>query len=1060
MDFYPKHNRSVYEDLKTEYQKGNLIPFVGAGLSVFCGYKSWPSVLKELAEFVYSAEKRAQIEALITQDKLPEAAQMIYDNYSRMLKELSKIIGYEKISNCDESVLHASATYVLPYLFKKNLVMTTNFDRVLEEVYNKHRASFGRIINPYEPDVLTQVRQGGAHSLFKLHGDIGPDTHDIEKLVFTKTQYDKAYSNDSALVQELLQWFQNKRLLFLGCSLAMDKTMEVLQMAMEKNEALNHYAILSCKTEDIELRMSKIGKLGISAVFYPEGKHDAVRVVLERLLEETDHHQYEELCRSKSNSSPEFRSRNRFMYDSEYVAFFGRENELESLSEFCKNPEHVAWWAVVGPGGMGKSRLVYEFTKMQKSLGWNVLWLTRNDYHNLWKIRLPIERCIVVADDVQEHFQAVGKWLVSVFSSQRSEKLRVLLVERDGKSLNSAKWVETLQADAPYDRTIYSRCYCDEFLQLNTLEEEDLKAIMMSFAEASGKPLNSSDRAKRLLQVLQKIDGNLQRPLYALAITDAWCCGKDPYRWNKTQVLDTLVMRELDFYYKRLQGISGKGISNRIRTEFEKLVAKSCVMPFVSLDHISEEEYPKLSKKADELDLEFSEMLEQIGVVRRVKLTLLKSEMNEDNKNHGQEMTKEFDAVVFDCPDLVKEHLVLQQAFDKGQNNLLFPEKWDSSFMQLAFIQRILRDYPKKLEGKEWFWNSFFDGNPTTGLPAWTYSSILFGITMQIPEMKKQVVERLIKLQGIYCADEQIAIDLAWSLFSLTTKREAEDCVQSVKRLENLHHQFRNCEEIADSYAKSLVNLMATQQIEDCKHSVLRLEELYRQFCRSEEIALAYANGLGNLLIQQEFDDYVQNVYRLVELHNQFPNNEVIALSYAQVLVNLTADQGFDDCSISVKHLKCLFDQFHNNEEITLSYAKGLTNLAMKRELSDCIQNVLLLENLHNEFSDNREVAHMYMYGLINLSFLQKEEMDVLQTLKRAKRLLTQYSENEVVRLGYAQVLFNLTLKQSSDNLKETIEELQKYLQENPKTNAEFQTALHEYLDGHPEHIGRYVLLQ
>ncbi len=41
MDFYPRHNQSVFEDLKKNYQRGSLIPFVGAGLSVFCGYLGW-----------------------------------------------------------------------------------------------------------------------------------------------------------------------------------------------------------------------------------------------------------------------------------------------------------------------------------------------------------------------------------------------------------------------------------------------------------------------------------------------------------------------------------------------------------------------------------------------------------------------------------------------------------------------------------------------------------------------------------------------------------------------------------------------------------------------------------------------------------------------------------------------------------------------------------------------------------------------------------------------------------------------------------------------------------
>ena len=52
----------------------------------------------------------------------------------------------------------------------------------------------------------------------------------------------------------------------------------------------------------------------------------------------------------------------------------------------------------------------------------------------------PVERCILVADDVQSYFQTVGEWIASDSIRKRSEKLRILLLEREGEDLNSAKW--------------------------------------------------------------------------------------------------------------------------------------------------------------------------------------------------------------------------------------------------------------------------------------------------------------------------------------------------------------------------------------------------------------------------------------------------------------------------------------------------------------------------------------------------------------------------------------------------------------------------------------------
>lgn len=505
MEFYPEHNRSVYDELKSACQRGCLIPFVGAGLSVFCGYECWSSVLKKLSKYVFDVNIRSSIETMIKDGELLKAAQYIHNNYPRIFKELQKIIDYEKIKNCDQDSLYASAVYVLPYLFNSGLVMTTNFDRVLEEVYDRCHKKFGKVINPYEPDLLSQSRQNNPHCLFKLHGDIGPEIHDIDRLVFTQEQYDNAYASNGRLMQELPQWFQSKKLLFLGCSLAKDKTMEVLQQVMSVNPGLDHYAIVECKSEDIAQRCVEMGDFGISAIYYPDGEHEAVRVILERLLEDVNHGAYEELCRYTKNAIFQNKAANRFMYDSNYTEFVGRKQELIKLEEFCQVSDLISWWAVVGFGGIGKSRLIYEFTNRKKADGWKICWLKHSDYDNLTDFTLPTDPCIVVADDVQAHLQIIGNWLLYISNRQRSEKLRIILLERDGKDLDSAKWAELLQSAYPYDNTISSQCYCSDFLNLEPMSNDELKTIMTNFAKASDKPLVDDDHAERLLQTLKKL---------------------------------------------------------------------------------------------------------------------------------------------------------------------------------------------------------------------------------------------------------------------------------------------------------------------------------------------------------------------------------------------------------------------------------------------------------------------------------------------------------------------------------------------------------------------------
>ena len=1057
MEFYPKHNQSVYDELKNACQHRNIIPFVGAGMSVFCGYKGWPDALKELAGYVYDSSVRASIETMIEDGELLQAAEKIRSNYPLMLKVLQKLIDYDKIKNCDQDKLYASAAYVLPYLFNSNMVMTTNFDRVLEEVYDRCHTKFGKIITPYEPDLLAQSRQNNPHCLFKLHGDIGPEIHDIERLIFTQTQYDKAYANDGPLMQELPQWFQSKKLLFLGCSLAKDKTMDVLQQVTSKNPGLDHYAILACSPNDMAKRCVEMGNWGISAIFYPAGRHEAVRVILERLLEDISHRAYEELCSDTKKSVSTSKTVNRFMYDSDYIAFVGRKQELAQLQEFCQSAQQISWWAVVGPGGMGKSRLIYEFTNAQKDNGWKICWLKHSDYDNLSHWIPPVDRCIIVADDVQAHLQAIGNWIISISARRRSEKLRIILLERDGKNLSSAKWAELLQSESPYDDTISSKCYCSDFLNLAPLSDDELKDIMMDFAKASAKPLVDGGHADRLLGTLKKIDGDLQRPIYALAITDAWCSGKDPTRWSKEQVLDALVKRELEFYYNRLRSLSSDNITKTMCSELENMLARSCTAPFLPLDQIGDDEYPKLHKRADKLDLTFHELLRQIGIVHKIEVHI-----QIQNGESGKPVTQRdiIEAIVLDCPDLIKEYLVLRQVFDKKQLDLLLPKDWDNDPMQLLFLRRILVDYPEKLEGNDPFWTAFFAGDPQMELSAQIYGDLLFGTTVQLPKMEKQALERLEKLHYHFHDSEDVAVEYARGLVNLSAEQTLEDCAHSVDQLRLLYEQSPTVEKLAFLYANGLFNLTTKQTLEDHVCSVEKLRLLHEQFPTSEKLAVEYANGLFNLTAKQTLEDCAHGVGKLRLLYEQLPTSEELADKYARGLVNLTAEQTLDDCAHSVDHLRLLYEQFPTVEEFAIQYARGLVNLTAKQAMEDRMHSVDQLRLLYEQLSTSEELATIYAKGLVNLSFKQAKEVDSQENTQQAKKLLSKYPQNTEMQLSYAQTLFNLTLKQESEALRQTVAQLREFLLTYPDANQGFQDALDTYLNEHPEHTESYTSLR
>ncbi len=1061
MNFYPRHNQSVYDDLKKAYQGGNVLPFVGAGLSVFCGYQSWPNVLRELAKFLYDGDRRIEIEKKIAAGELLEAAQEIQDAYPRILTELQKIISYEKIEKCGEETWYASAAYSLPYLFPNSLVLTTNFDRVLEEVYGKCRHGFGNVITPYEPALLTQARQNNSHCLFKLHGDIGPEVCDIAKLVFTREQYDVAYAEGGALMKELPLWFQNKKLLFLGCSLAMDKTMEVLQQVTADNPGLAHFAILPCRSGDVERRCTEMGKLGISAIFYPESCHEAVRVILERLLEETNHAEYAELERRTRSCDQSVKTERRFMYDADFISFVGRGEEQELLTDFLQAPEKAAWWAVTGPGGMGKSRLLYEFTRKQKAEGWTTLWLKDREYTDLAHRGLPVEPCIIVADDVQAHIQEMGSWLPAVLKTPRSEKLRVILMEREGEGLGSAEWVERLRADDPYDDTVPDQCYDAEFLTLEPMSDEELGEIMMDFAKTSGKPLSGKEHAERLLQTLKNIDGELRRPIYAMAITDAWCANEDPTRWNKEQVLEQLVKRELKLSYEQLQKLSGGKGKEKLRAELENLLAEACVHTVMPVEGIEKERYPKLHELAETLDMTLSELLRQIGVAHEIEVNAVRRV-----KGKTIERTEDIEAVLLDCPDLIREYLVLRQVFDRGSRELLLPEDWEDRFDHMFFLGRVLIDYPEKLTENGWFWETFFEGKPKTRLFRRLYSDLLFGITVKVPEMTERACARLEELYNSENDDVEIAIEYAKGLVNLSAKQNIEECARTVEKLRLIHERFKANKEIAEEYGKGLFNILVEQSGEARAECLEKLCILYKKFVDSEEIAEIYGEGLIRLSIEQTEEISAECTEKLCILHERFVDNEKIAEMYGDCLFSLYArdlEKSKELGKVSterIKKLRLLQEKFTDNEEIAEVYGLSLLYLPGEETGKAFFENMEKLRMLHEQFADNETLAEAYARGLVNLALEQSSEREILKSVEQSKGVFARYPQNTEIQRSYAKAQFNLTLKQEGEALRQTVARLREYLVAHPEANKGFQEALDTYLGEHPEHTERYSELR
>lgn len=142
-------------------------------------------------------------------------------------------------------------------------------------------------------------------------------------------------------------------------------------------QGVNHYTIMECKKSKKDEKIRELGDKSIRVILYEQGHHEAVRVILEHLLEETRPDIYQNICPVGALKS--LGSSDRFSYNAGIIPLSGRKKELDELNDFLGNTEiSFQWWAITGPGGCGKSRLAYEFQN-QLPPGWMAHYLVPAD---------------------------------------------------------------------------------------------------------------------------------------------------------------------------------------------------------------------------------------------------------------------------------------------------------------------------------------------------------------------------------------------------------------------------------------------------------------------------------------------------------------------------------------------------------------------------------------------------------------------------------------------------------------------------------------------------------
>ena len=345
---YAPGNRGYFNDLLKYCQCGKVIPFVGAGLSVFAnrlsGYENnfytWWRYLAIHYKDSFGSELSENADLFKTANDIEsaESPKVFYDNirvtYGGNLGDEDWNVILEKAK--DEAIA------LIPRIFHGPII-TSNFDQILEKVCNIESKN---VLLPYNIDTLediTNTIKYSKHSLYKIHGSVT----DVEKIVFTGKSYDMAYSRDMQLVKTLTEFYKGFCFLFIGCSLNMsedDMDKSVKLWTQLTHSGMFHYAFIACNEKNMSSRFQELSKYSIKPIFFPENRFECIKIILEELI-----HQSEQINLKVPN------------YKSYYIQLFDQKTSFEDLLHNYLMNNSPSIINICGMGGIGKTRLACEY---------------------------------------------------------------------------------------------------------------------------------------------------------------------------------------------------------------------------------------------------------------------------------------------------------------------------------------------------------------------------------------------------------------------------------------------------------------------------------------------------------------------------------------------------------------------------------------------------------------------------------------------------------------------------------------------------------------------------
>jgi len=200
----PPTTSPYVEDIRSALVQGNLVLFVGAGLSMGAGLPGWPALVRPLAQSTGYKQFPAEDEQ-ITTDHLITAAQH-YENQHGRNKLIEHLRG--KLATTGK---RATAVHQLLASWKVGIIFTTNFDDFIEQSLRQAPRPFNRVVATEE----LAFASGDEVQVIKLCGELDRPA----SIVFTRDDYNTYFDKHPRIAERLRTTLESHTALFLGYSL-------------------------------------------------------------------------------------------------------------------------------------------------------------------------------------------------------------------------------------------------------------------------------------------------------------------------------------------------------------------------------------------------------------------------------------------------------------------------------------------------------------------------------------------------------------------------------------------------------------------------------------------------------------------------------------------------------------------------------------------------------------------------------------------------------------------------------------------------------------------------